>query len=90
MFVTVVVVMCKLLTAQATILPDRDCTPEEMGIEEIVVDSDIQPELTFFDCLHGEAKIAKWIGEHPIYHSPRWRLGRTRCVPGHYEIKRAI
>jgi hypothetical protein len=33
-----------------------------------------------------QAGVAKWMGEHPIYHA-NWRIERYKCVPGRYEIK---
>jgi hypothetical protein len=87
MFVTVVAVMCYLNGARAILPNAGECTAEEIGIEAIVVDTDLDPDLTFFDCQMGFAKLAKWKGEHAIYHTDRWRIARVRCVPGHYEIK---
>jgi hypothetical protein len=84
MFVTVVAVMCYLAVPR-TIAADRDCTDEEVGMEEIVTDSNFTPELTFMGCQIGFAALAKWKGEHAIYHTDRWRVARVRCVPGHYE-----
>jgi hypothetical protein len=88
MFVTVVAVMCYLHGARA-ILPDAgECTAEEIVREEIVVDTDLDPTVTFFDCqMMGQPKLAQWKSEHHTYHTDRWRIARVRCVPGHYEIK---
>ncbi|QOG17611.1 hypothetical protein FOM02_09920 [Bradyrhizobium sp. SEMIA] len=76
MFVTVVAVLCRL-GASAT----GGC------VEEIVTDSNMTPEMSMMQCAVGaQAPLAKWMGEHPIYHA-NWRLERYKCVPGHYEIK---
>ncbi len=76
MFVTVVAVLCHLGVTAA-----GSC------VEEIVTDSNLTPEITFQQCAVGaQAPLAKWMSEHPIYHS-HWRLERYKCVPGHYEIK---
>jgi len=73
MFVTVVAVLCQISGVGC--------------VEEIVTDSNLTPEITFLECLQsGQAPLAKWITEHPIYHA-NWRLDRYKCVPGHYEIK---
>ena len=76
MFVTVVAVLCRLSAASS-----GSC------IEEIVTDSNMTPEISMMQCAVGaQAPLAKWMGEHPIYHA-NWRLERFKCVPGHYEIK---
>ncbi|MBR0714110.1 hypothetical protein [Bradyrhizobium liaoningense] len=76
MFVTVVAILCHLGAAAA-----GDC------VEEIVTDSNMTPDITFQECLKGaQAPLAKWMGDHPLYHS-NWRIDRYKCVPGHYEIK---
>jgi hypothetical protein len=71
--VTVIAVLCSLSTPAC--------------IEEIVTDSNLEPELSFQGCMiTGQIGISKWMGEHPIYHA-NWRLDRWKCVPGHYEIR---
>lgn len=76
MFVTVVAVLCRLSAASS-----GSC------IEEIVTDSNMTPEMSMMQCAIGaQAPLAKWMGEHPIYHA-NWRLDRYKCVPGRYEIK---
>ena len=76
MFVTVVAVLCRLSGAAA-----GSC------VEEIVTDSNMTPEISMMQCAVGaQAGLAKWMGEHPIYHL-NWRIDRYKCVPGHYEIK---
>jgi hypothetical protein len=76
MFVTVVAVLCHLGGPAA-----GSC------VEEIVTDSSMTPDITFHECMKGaQAPLAKWMGEHPLYHS-NWRIERYKCVPGHYEIK---
>jgi hypothetical protein len=87
MIVTVVAIMCKLVVAQATIVPDGDCTAEEARVEEIVTDTDKDDNLTWIGCHLGQAQIADWKGHHPIYHKDHWRIGRIKCVPGRYEIR---
>jgi hypothetical protein len=90
MQVTVVAILCHLLTPAATLAPDRDCTAEEVRVEEIVTDTDLDPSVTFQGCMiGGQAALAKWKGEHPIYSRAGWRVGRVLCVPGHYEIRGA-
>jgi hypothetical protein len=75
MFTTIVAVLCHL-SGPAT----GAC------VEEIVSDSDMDPALTFQACMiSGQAGIAKWMSEHPLYRSG-WRLDRYKCAPGHYEI----
>ncbi|MBR0903441.1 hypothetical protein [Bradyrhizobium liaoningense] len=76
MFVTVVAVLCRLSAASS-----GSC------VEEIVTDSNMTPEISMMQCaISAQAPLAKWMGEHPIYHA-NWRLERYKCVPGHYEIK---
>ena len=78
MFITVVAVLCRLGAAAS-----GNC------VEEIVTDSNMTPEISLMQCAVGaQAELAKWMGEHPIYHvNWRWRIDRYKCVPGHYEIK---
>lgn len=88
MFVTVVAVMCKLIVAQPTIEPNGDCTAEEMKVVEVVTDSDKDPEhVDFFGCqlALGTGAFVKWKSEHPVYFKSAWRIGRVKCLPGHYE-----
>jgi hypothetical protein len=86
MFVTVVAVMCHMLVEQPTIAPDRDCTPEEARVEEIVTDSDMDDHVDMFTCQSGgQAALAKWKSESPIYRTGAWRIGRVKCAPGHYQ-----
>lgn len=89
MFVSVIAVMCHLIPANATIAPDGDCSAEEARVEEIVTDSSMDDALTFQGCMIGQAQVAKWKSEHPIYARAGWRIGRVRCVPGRYEIRGA-
>lgn len=87
MFVTVVAVLCHLITPAATIAPERDCTAEESKIVEVVTDSEKDPDhVDLMACQLGQAALAKWKGEHPIYGKNGWRIGRVMCVPGHYEV----
>lgn len=90
MFVSVVAVLCHLLTPTATIAADRDCTTEEARVEEIVTDSDMDDTVTFQGCMvSGQIGVADWKGKHPIYSRRGWRVARLRCVPGRYEIRGA-
>jgi len=85
MFVTVAVVLCKLVVAHPTIAPDRDCTAEEMKIVEVVTDSSKEEHLDFMSCQLGQAPLAKWKSDNPLYFKPSWRIARILCVPGKYE-----
>ena len=92
MLTTLVAVLCHALSG----------VPAPVCLEEIVTTSDYPtlagkadapitvPGLTFQACqINGQAAIAEWMSEHPLYHSGWW-LERWKCVPGHYEIgKRA-
>ena len=61
MFVTVVAVLCQISGVGC--------------VEEIVTDSNLTPDITFLECVQGaQAPLAKWMTEHPIYHS--------RCLQG--------
>jgi hypothetical protein len=74
MFVTLVAVLCHVLPGGP-----GDC------VEEIVTDSN-QSNITFQSCMiQGQIGIAKWMSEHPIYHT-NWTLQRYKCAPGHYEL----
>lgn len=91
MIVTVVAVMCKLMVALPTIAPDRDCTAEEARVEEIATDSEMSEHVNMFTCqMGGQQALAKWMGEHPIYSKPGWRIGRIKCVPGRYEKRGSV
>lgn len=88
MLVTVVAVLCQLQVAHPTLAADRDCTSEEVRVEEIVTDTDMDENVTMWSCqAGGQAPLAKWKSEHPVYHSDRWRIARVMCVPGHYELR---
>lgn len=90
MFVTIVAVMCHLVVASRTIAADRDCTAEEARVEEIVTDTDKDASVDMSACQIGQAPLADWKQHHPIYFKPAWRIGRVKCVPGHYEVKGSI
>lgn len=76
MFVTVVVLLCHLQFGA------QDC------FEEIVTDSTMTDGLTFMDCMAGgQAPLAKWKSEHPIYRNTDYSIGRYKCVPGHYVLQ---
>lgn len=88
MFVTMAVIVCKLLVAQPTLAPSSDCTAEEATVEEIVADTDTMPELDMMYCqMRGQEVAADWKSKNPLYHSNKWRIARYRCAPGHYEIR---
>lgn len=90
MFVTVVAVMCHLMVAHPTISPDRGCTAEEAKVEEIVTDTEKDASLNFQSCMIGQANLANWKSNHPVYFKAEWRIGRVKCVPGHYEPRGEI
>lgn len=74
MFITIVAILCSL-------------TIQGSCVEEIVTDSNMDPDVTFQGCqIYGQAGIAKWMSESPLYHS-KWRLDSWKCIPGHYEIR---
>jgi hypothetical protein len=87
MIVTVVAVLCRLVVPIATLAPDRDCTAEEVRVEEIVTSSDLDDTVTIQGCMTGQAAVVDWKGKSPLYHSDRWRIARVKCVPGHYELQ---
>jgi hypothetical protein len=87
MFVTVAVVMCKLLVISSTLVPDTDCTNEEARVEEIVTDTDKDETLSLLTCSLGQSQVADWKEHHPIYHSNLWRVARIKCVLGRYQIR---
>jgi hypothetical protein len=68
MFITIAVTLCSLVGACA---------------EVVVTDSDMDDSLTLQSCMLGQPMIAKWMAEHPTYHS--YRVERWRCVPGKYQ-----
>lgn len=77
MFVTVIAVLCYLNT--------NNCT------EKVITDSSLDSSLTFQGCvIGGQAGLAKWKGEHPIYRSEAWHIQRYKCVAGRYEAKARI
>lgn len=76
MFVTVSAILCHLLANSP------------VCVEEIITDSSMEPALTWQGCIAlGQAPIAKWKSEHPLYHNDSWYIEKYRCTPGHYEIK---
>jgi hypothetical protein len=77
MFVTIVAVLCHLTS--------NDC------VEEIVSSSSLDSRVTFQSCVTGgQAGLAKWKGEHPIYRSESWHIQRYKCVPGDYKLHARI
>jgi hypothetical protein len=90
-FTTVVAVMCRLIVAEPTLLPDTDCTAEELQDEQIVTDTNQDPRVDMFSCrINSQIGLAGWKSNHPLYFKEEWRIGRIKCVDGHYEIKRRI
>jgi hypothetical protein len=89
MFVTIAVVMCFQVAAGPLHL-DRDCAPEEMRVDEVVTDSDQNPELDSLQaCFIGsQMNLADWKAKSRVYASPQWRIARVRCVPGHFDPPR--
>jgi len=77
MFITVVVVLCYLKSS--------DC------IERVVTDSSLDSRVTLQSCMiGGQAALAKWKSEQPIYRSDDWHIQRYKCVPGRYQAKARI
>jgi hypothetical protein len=86
MIVTVVAVLCRLVVPTATLAPDRDCTAEEVRVEEIVTSSALDDTVTFQGCMMGQAAVVDWKGKSPLYHSSKWRVARVKCVPSSLRI----
>jgi hypothetical protein len=73
MFVTVVAVLCHLTSS--------DC------VEEIVTSSALDSQVNCQSCMMGgQAALAKWKEEHPVYRSDAWHIQRYKCVPGDYRM----
>ncbi|MGY0571386.1 hypothetical protein ACTGJ9_010295 [Bradyrhizobium sp. RDM12] len=73
MFVTIVAVLCHMAST--------DC------IEEIVTSSVLDSAVTFQSCaIGGQASLAKWKEDHPVYRSETWHVQRYKCVPGDYKM----
>lgn len=69
MFVTVVAVLCHFSA--------HDCT------EVVVTSSNLDAGITFQGCLTGgQAGLAQWKSDHPIYRSDDWHIERYKCVAG--------
>jgi len=72
MFVTIVAVLCHLTST--------DC------IKEVVTNSALDGGVTLQSCLiGGQAGLAKWKEENPIYRSEDWHIHRYMCVLGDYK-----
>ena len=75
MFITVLATLCHLVAGV------NAC------VEEIVTDNSIDQTLTMQSCMMGEAYVAKWISEHPLYHTgytlQKWscRMGNKAAPP---------
>lgn len=77
MFVTVAAILCHMLAN----------VPSPVCEEVIVTDSALTEGLTFIGCVSGgQAPIALWKSEHPIYRSDKYWISKYRCAPGHYEV----
>lgn len=71
-FITVLATLCHL-TASGV----------EGCVQEIVTDNTMDATVTMQSCMMGEAYIAKWMSEHPIYHPAKgWRLAKWGCRIG--------
>lgn len=72
MLVTVIAILCRLGPAGAS-----DCR------EETVTNSEMTAGLTFMNCaISGQAPIAQWKAQHPIYGREAWSVERYSCVLG--------
>jgi hypothetical protein len=77
MLVTVVAVLCHLSA--------KDCT------EVVVTNSSLDSSVTLQSCmLVGQASLAQWKTNHPIYQSDDWHIDRYKCVAGAYVAKAKI
>lgn len=71
-FITVLATLCHLTAAGV-----------EGCVQEIITDNTMDATVTMQSCMMGEAYIAKWMGEHPIYHPDKgWRLAKWGCRIG--------
>lgn len=68
-FITVFVTLCHLTAAGV-----------EGCVDEIVTDNIRDDTVTMQSCLMGIPYIAKWKGEHPLYHD--WRVAKWGCRIG--------
>jgi hypothetical protein len=69
-FITVLATLCHLTAAGV-----------EGCVEEIVTDNTLDDTLTMQSCMMGQAYIAKWMSEHPKFHT-NWRLAKWGCRIG--------
>jgi hypothetical protein len=77
MFTTLVVVLCHLTGPAA-----GAC------FEKVVTNSDMDDSLSMQSCVMGQAALAKWMSESPLYHTG-YLIERIKCIPGHYFPKDA-
>ena len=70
-FVTVLATLCHVVSGSV-----------DACVEEIITDNTLDPTVTMQSCMMGEAYVAKWIGEHPVYHNNNWRLQKWSCRIG--------
>lgn len=69
MFITVLATLCHLVAGV------------DACVVETVTDNTLDNTLTMQSCMMGEAYVAKWISEHPLYHTG-WRLQKWSCRIG--------
>ena len=71
-FITVLATLCHLTAAGV-----------EGCVDEIVTDNTLDETVTMQSCMMGQAYIAKWMGEHPVYRTDKgWRLAKWGCRIG--------
>jgi hypothetical protein len=72
MFITLIAVLCHSLAGSP------------VCVEEFVVDSDVNKDLTLMSCALGaQAALAQWKTVDPIYHGDDYWIDRYKCMPGH-------
>jgi hypothetical protein len=89
MFITIAAVLC-FQVAPGPLHLDTDCAPEEMRIDEVITDTDQNPEVDSLQaCAIGsQVNLADWKSKSSRYASSKWRIARVRCIPGHYDPPR--
>ena len=72
MFITLIAVLCHSLAGSP------------VCVEETVIDSDVNKELTLMGCAIGaQPVLAQWKSADPTYRSEDYWIARYKCVPGH-------
>jgi hypothetical protein len=71
-FITVLATVCHVVAGNTV----------EACVEEIVVDNTLDPMVTMQSCMMGMSYVAKWMNEHPVYHTGNWRLHKWSCRIG--------